>query len=201
MTAAQRRIHAAAMKLFAEKDIGVVNISDLAEAAGVARGTIYKNMSSIEDLFESITNNLGAEMNARIARSGANDIDPPARLANGIRQYIRRSHEEPNWGKFLLRYGINSRALQMLWTGQPLMDLADGLKNKRYDFEPEQLASALSLIAGAVLTAMMLVKDGHKTWRDAGSETAELILRAFGLDKLEAHELANAPLPPLASAE
>jgi AcrR family transcriptional regulator len=198
MTAAQRRIHAAALKLFAEKGPGDVNISDLAEAAGVARGTIYKHMSSVEALFESVTNDLGEEMNRRIALSTAEDVDPPLRLANGIRHYIRRAHEEPGWGKFLIRYGVNSKTLQTLWTSQPLLDLVAGLKARRYDFDPEQLASALSMISGSVLTAMSLVQEGHKTWRDAGSDTAEFVLRALGLDKGEARELATGPLPPLA---
>jgi hypothetical protein len=41
------------------------------------------------------------------------------------------------------------------------------------------------------------VLDGYRGWREAGSETAELVLRALGLAPEEARELANAELPPL----
>ena len=101
MTAAQRRIHEAALKLFAEKGIGEVNVSALAEAAGVARGTIYNNLDSIESLFEKVAKELSEEMIVRVALSLPADVEPAQRLATGIRFYIRRAHDEPSWGRFL----------------------------------------------------------------------------------------------------
>lgn len=130
MTPAQRRIHAAALKLFAEKGVGEVNISDLAEAAGVARGTIYNNLESIETLFNDVASELSTEMNERVLRSSPAGMDPAERLANGVRYYIRRAHEEPNWGKFLTRYAISSQSLRSLWAGPAAQDLTDGLKKK-----------------------------------------------------------------------
>lgn len=200
MNAAQRRIHDAALRLFAEKDVGEVNIRELAEAAGVARGTIYNNLESIQALFEEIASQQSTEMDARVASSSPPDIDPALRLANGIRYYVRRAHEEPSWGKFLLRYAISSQSLRALWAGQPLADLMAGLQMQRYDFKPEQLMSALSMIGGAVLTAINLVHEGHKTWRDAGSDAAEFVLRALGIGKEEARLLAQSELPPLANS-
>lgn len=199
MTSAQRRIHEAALRLFAEKGAGEISISELAEAAGVARGTIYKHLDSVEGLFTSVAAQLSKEMDERVALSSPTDIDPAQRLANGIRYYIRRAHEEPSWGKFIVRYAMSSQALRGMWTGQPLADLMDGLSKRRYDFRQEQLISVLALIGGSVLAAITLVQDGHRTWRDAGSDVAELALRALGLAQEEARQLAGAELPPLAS--
>jgi len=56
------------------------------------------------------------------------------------------------------------------------------------------------MIGGSVLTAITLVQEGHRTWRDAGSDIAELALRALGLSKDEAKQLATVELPPLAPA-
>lgn len=197
MTPAQRRIHAAALKLFAEKGVGEVNISDLAESAGVARGTIYNNLKSIEALFNDVASELSTEMNDRVLRSSPSEMDPAERLSNGVRYYIRRAHEEPSWGKFLTRYAISSQSLRSMWAGPAVQDLTDGLKKSRYDFKPEQMVSAIGLISGAVLVAITLVLEGHKTWRDAGSDTAELLLRALGIDKEEATIIAGKDLPPL----
>ncbi|WP_058545106.1 TetR/AcrR family transcriptional regulator [Pseudomonas fluorescens] len=198
MTAAQRRIHEAAMRLFAEKGAGEISISELAEAAGVARGTIYKHLDSVEGLFRDVAARLSEEMDQRIARSSPEDVDPALRLANGIRYYIRRAHEEPSWGKFIVRYAMSSQSLRGMWAGQPLADLMTGLGQKRYDVRQEQLMSVLAMIGGSVLTAITLVRDGHRTWRDAGSDIAELTLRALGLSKDEAQALATVELPPLA---
>ena len=53
------------------------------------------------------------------------------------------------------------------------------------------------MIAGSVQAAMMLVLEGHKTWRDAGADTAELLLKALGIDAIEARALSATELPPL----
>ncbi|WP_298065687.1 hypothetical protein [uncultured Acinetobacter sp.] len=55
----------------------------------------------------------------------------------------------------------------------------------------------MSLIAGAVLTSIFLILEGHKTWRDAGTEIAELLLCALGIDREEAFQIARIELPPL----
>jgi hypothetical protein len=44
------------------------------------------------------------------------------------------------------------------------------------------------------------VLEGHQTWRDAGASTAELLLRALGIDPAEAHEICMADLPDLSAA-
>ena len=193
----QKRIHDAAIRLFAEKSIEEVNVSELAQAAGVARGTIYNNLSSIESLFEDIASHLSAEMNDRVSRNAGPDTHPAERLANGIRFYIRRAHEEPHWGSFLVRYAASNSTLQQMWSGPPMHDVLSGLDSGRYSFRPEQLPSVMAMIGGSVLLAAVLVLQGHKTWRDAGSDTAELVLRSLGVPGETARAIALQDLPPL----
>jgi hypothetical protein len=50
------------------------------------------------------------------------------------------------------------------------------------------------------VSAMWMVLEGHQTWRDAGTSTAELLLRAMGIDPAEAHEICTADLPDLSRA-
>ena len=94
MNPALKRIHKAALRLFAERGVTQVNVSDLAEAASVARGTIYNNLASTDLLFEEVASQLETEMLARTAMSFESIEDPAERLANGIRLFIRRAHEE-----------------------------------------------------------------------------------------------------------
>lgn len=199
MSAVQKRIHEAALMLFAEKEVSEVNISLLAEAAGVARGTIYNNLQSIEMLFEKVAKELSEEMIQRVALSMPGDIEPAHRIAQGIRFYVRRAHEEPNWGKFLVRYGYSSEALKSIWSSLPAKDLEHGLNMQTFNFAPGQIKTILSVIAGAVLAAMILVIEGRQTWRDAGSDTAEMLLCALGLPRAQAIEIAHIKLPGLAA--
>ena len=184
MNPAQRRIHRAALHLFADKSIGQVNVSELAKAAGVARGTVYNNLPSTEALFEEVASQLQAEMHQR--------------LANGIRFFIRRAHEEPDWGRFLVRFAFSNRALRNMWTAQPAEDLKLGIEQGRYRLRLDQMTTALTMTAGSTIASMTLVLEGHKTWRDAGSEVAELSLVALGVAPADARALATAELPLLA---
>lgn len=196
------RVHKAALRLFAERGSTVITVSELAEAARVARGTIYNNLLSPDTLFEDIASQLSEEMNSRIIKTLAHEKDPAIRLAKGIRMYIRRAHEEPDWGKFICKFAFSNKAMLGLWTGQdsPVPDVLQGLDFQRYNFRKEQLISVMAMIAGGVLTSIFMVLEGHKTWRDIGSEMAELVLIALGVDNKEAYNLARHELPTLLEA-
>ena len=197
MTTAQDRIHQAALRLFAERGATQVTVSDLAEAAGVARGTVYNNMGTVESLFEDVATGLTAEMGARIAASWAGTEDPAQRLGDGIRFFVRRAHEDPSWGRFLIRFGASTPTLQGLLGGAPTADLRVGTETGRFQIKPDQVASAVAVMSGGVLASIGLVLEGHRTWRDAGSDAAELMLRGLGIPAEEARALATAELPAL----
>jgi hypothetical protein len=55
------------------------------------------------------------------------------------------------------------------------------------------------MVLGATVSAMWMVLEGHQTWREAGSSTAELVLRAMGIEADEARAIAMAELPRLAT--
>jgi AcrR family transcriptional regulator len=197
MSPVQKRIHAAALRLFVEKNVGDVNVSELAQIAGVTRPTIYNNLKSVESLFEDVASHLSAEMNDRVGRSATPDMDPAQRMANGIRFYVRRAHEETNWGGFIVRYATSTGTLQEMWKGAPMIDVLGGLAAKRFNFRQDQLAGVMGMIGGTVLSAMVLVLDGHRGWRDAGSDAAEMVLRALGVPPDEALAFASRELPVL----
>ena len=65
----QIRIYEAAVRLFAQRGTTHANVSELAHAAGVARGTIYNNVGNLDSLFEEVAAALADEMHARIDSS------------------------------------------------------------------------------------------------------------------------------------
>lgn len=198
LTGAQRRLHRAALQLFAERGVTRINASELAEAAGMARGTVYNNLSDLEGLFSRVAAQIGAEMANRIHRSTGPIADPAQRLANGIRYFTKHAHDDPLWGRFVCRFALSSASLQEIWTGQAVEDLQEGLTTGRYTFQQEQLASATTLITGAILGSILLVLEGRKTWRDAGSDTAQFVLIAMGVPHDEAGMIARTELPAIA---
>jgi AcrR family transcriptional regulator len=201
LSAAQKRIHAAAMKLFAEMDVTRVSISDLAAAAGVARGTVYNNVGGTEGLFDAVAAQLVREMTLRVTRSLEGVEDVALRMALGIRHYLRRAHEEPHWGRFVNRFGFSNSMLQTLWTTDPASNLTAGIECGRYTIRREEMASAMVMLAGTVIAAMLPILEGHRTWRDVSAESAELLLVALGIPRDEARELATREPPVLPAVE
>lgn len=192
-----RRIRHAALKLFAERGRPELTVSDLAVAAGLARGTIYSHLEDARVLFEELAEHLVDEMSRRLARAGPGTDDPAALLAYGIRQYVRRGHDEPEWGRFVTRFAYTSRSLQRLWVTGPGDHLKAGIRRRRFSIRSDQSGAAMAMLAGAVIATIAAVLDGELGWRSAGSLTAEMLLVAFGVDRAEARSLAALDLPPL----
>src|SRR6476659_3407004 len=109
---ARGKIHQAALRLSAERGAAAISISELADAAGIARGTIYNNIADPDALFSDVAAGLAGEMVIRTEATMAAIDDPAARLATGLRLFVRRAHEEPDWGRFIVRFTLTDGALQ-----------------------------------------------------------------------------------------
>ena len=202
LTAAQQRIQVAALRLFAEKGIHDVSVRDLALEACVARGTVYNNgQNSMKDVFEEIVSRLNTEMFERVSKSLANVEDPVQRLSNGMRFFVRRAGEEPEWGAFIVRFALNDDTLRKMWCGHPRNDIANGIAAGRYKLRPEQMPTAVMQIGCNTIGAMFLVLHGHRSWRAAGADAVELTLRAFGVPHKAANTAATADLPALLTVD
>jgi AcrR family transcriptional regulator len=199
-TPTDQRISDAAVRLFVEKGTTQLTISELAHEANVARGTLYRNIGSVEDLFDRIVGELSADMHQRVSASFAGIDDPPARLATGVRWGVRYAHENPTSGRFAVRFGPSEESLRAMMTGTPMADISAGVAAGRYSIGPASIDSIASLVLGATISAMWMVLEGHQTWREAGSSTAELLLRAMGIERAEAHDISTAELPRLSPA-
>ena len=127
--------------------------------------------------------------------------DPAEKISATIRLTVRRVHEDTAWGKFIARYAMMEPRLGSFWAGLPAEELRRGLASGRFSFHREQIASLTASAGGATFGAISLVLDGRRTWREAGSDTAEIFLRGVGVDRSEARRIAQVELDPLPSVE
>lgn len=197
MTSTDERIRTAAVRLFVQKGTTQVTVSELAQEANVARGTLYRNVGTVEGLFERLVSDLTADMHQRVAASFAEIDDPAARLATGVRLWVRYAHDNPLMGRFAVKFGLSEEALRAWMSGPPQNDVETGRAAGRYDVGRVDVDSVASLVQGATISAMWMVLEGHQTWREAGSACAELILRALGIAGDEAHKISTEKLPNL----
>jgi hypothetical protein len=98
-----------------------------------------------------------------------------------------------------VKFGLSEESLRGVLSGPPMRDISAGLAAGRYHIGELSIDSIASLIVGATVSAMWMVFEGHQTWREAGSSTAELVLRAMGIEPTEAREISMTELPRLAT--
>jgi len=179
----ERRITEAAVRLFAERGTTDVTISELAEEAGIARGTLYRNVESIERLFDKVKLDIAVQLHdTNVAvMNGAGITDPPERLAAGTRMVVR--------------HAMTDEVLRDLLSGPPMQDIKRGIELGRYQVTPGGELSIAAMLLGTDMAAAWMVLEGHQGWREAGTGAAELQLRALGIDAAEARDLATRPLP------
>jgi AcrR family transcriptional regulator len=199
MRATTKRINAAAIKLFAERGSMDLTMSELAEAAQVSRGTLYRNVESVEQLFDQVVEDLSTDWLSRfaVAMDRHGDSDPAARLAIGLRLSVRLAYEDQAIGKFIVRFSMTDNALRSILSGPPMRDIEQGIAARRYNLGGATEVTVASLVIGAVVSTVWSVLEGHQGWREAGSSAAELLLRSLGIAPDEAQRLASADLPAL----
>jgi len=199
-TGARARIYGAALRLFAERGGDALTVSELAEAAGIARGTIYNNIRKPENLFGEVANALAAEMITRTEAAMAGMQDPAARIAMGLRLFVRRAHEEKDWGRFLVRFALAHSALQNLMAGPPARDIANAIAQARFKADATSVPALITMLNGTTTAAMHAIIEGEQTWREGGSIAAELFLCAGGVSRREARNMSREELPMLPEA-
>ena len=77
-TPTDQRISEAAFRLFVEKGTTQLTVSELAQAANVARGTLYRNIGSMSDLFDRVVAEFSADLHQRVSASFVGIEDPAA---------------------------------------------------------------------------------------------------------------------------
>jgi AcrR family transcriptional regulator len=193
--AAESRLLDAALRLFARNGVRELSVSDLANEASVARGTIYNNFENPSELFSIVALGVASEMQDSISAKLAGIECPEQRLAYSLRWIIRRAHRQPSWGQFIAAFAVNAPELARFWAGIPAQEVRQGIAAGVFKLEKSQVATAVQLLAGATFSMILLVQDGQKTWREAGQDLAELALRALGVDHASARRIAEAELP------
>lgn len=189
-------IHRAALRLTAEPRRVRVTVQDLADAAGVPRGSIFTNVSSAETLLDALAGDMIATSAERARRICANVRDPAARLTIGMRLHVRYWSEEPELGRFILRHALSPCSMQAVQPHDTSSALVEGIKTGRFLVRQDQILATATCLVALGTSATRLVLEGVETWQNAGSDAAEFALVSLGLLRSEARHIARLPLPP-----
>ena len=89
----KRKIIAAALKVFASKGYKATRTSDIAEAAGIGKGTIYEYFRSKEELIEAIFESLFLDYELRLEELTESYLAPVEAILASFEQMMADAEE------------------------------------------------------------------------------------------------------------
>ena len=98
----RRRIHAAALRLFVDKGVAATTVRDLAHAAGIAEGTLYRHYASLGDLVADLFTSHYAAFAHRLDAVQARHGDFAGKLGAIVGEFCRFFDAEPVLFRFLM---------------------------------------------------------------------------------------------------
>lgn len=172
----------AATALFAARGVTATSIDDIAERAGIAKGSIYYNFASKAGLVEAIMEQDCALLAASLDRARAGRSGDVLRAAV-VREVLGLIQQHPDSARVmaseLFRTERSWRESIETWRGIALSPLVDDLLATRPGLDPVEAALEGASIVGATLMTGLewLVFHPERDYE----EVAAAVLRTLGL--------------------
>jgi len=189
----------AAQRLIAEGKVNVP-VLEITRVADVGMGSFYNHFDSKEQLFEAAVADVLDAHGAILDRLTASIEDPAETFATSFRLTGRLFRNRPQESDILLANGPALLSSDRGLAPRALRDIKAGADAGRFHVDDAELA--LAVAGGALLGLGKLLRDNPD--RDdaaAADAVTESVLRLFGLNAEDAHELCRRPLPDDVFAE
>jgi AcrR family transcriptional regulator len=184
----------AAARLIAEGRGERASIQEITEAADIGFGSFYNHFESKDELFRTASEEVLERWGRMIDRACTGIEDPAAVFATSFRISGRLGWTHPDLARFITGAGLELLDIPRGLAPRALRDIKLGQAAGRFTFPHADVA--LSTSAGALL-GLLRVHQQHPEQIDetAVDETAEAILRMFGVPTRDAKRIAARKLP------
>jgi AcrR family transcriptional regulator len=186
----------AAARLIAEGRGERASIQEITEAADIGFGSFYNHFDSKEELFRTASEEVLEHWGRMIDRACAGIDDPAEVFATSFRISGRLVWTHPELARFITGAGLDLLDIPRGLAPRALRDIKIGQAAGRFTFPHAEIA--LSAVAGGLL-GLLRVHQQHPEQIDetAVDETAEGMLRMFGVPAREAKRIAARKLPDI----
>ena len=175
------------------KGVGASVIQDVIAAADVSQGTFYKYFRTNEDLLAAVTQELNDEL-LRLIEAEVHGYEDPALRIAWCAHVPARGARVSAAGALHLRGRPAFRGAEQPDLRVPAAAYRAGSGTGR--FTHVGVGTALDVIAGTALaTILRITNEGPQNV--APEPVVAAILRALGVERLEAEKLVEAVLPPI----
>ncbi|HOX05611.1 MAG TPA: TetR/AcrR family transcriptional regulator [Planctomycetota bacterium] len=203
----QQKILEAAARAFAGQDFHKVRTDDIAAAAGVGKGTLFRYFAGKEELFVATMVYSVEVASAEMDRALAGIYGPQERLETACRQLVdfyqkneclfqllhgdKALHDQPRHAEFHARLQQQrDKIAQILRDGQ-----AAGCFRQKFD-----AAVAARLLFGMMRTAMRVPEFKDRPADEIAGTLLDLFLRGAGKGHAQCRPTAGAPAAPSGEA-
>lgn len=185
-------ILSAAETLFGARGIEAVSIDEIAEAADLAKGTVYNHFADKDALAAAVMLSAREDAEARVAAANDGVTEPASRLVRGVIVYARFALERPDRSRAGLRMTPNAADIDAPINRGLRHDIDLGFAAGRFSGITRE-GAALGLIGTAhALVSRILDRPGDRAAAmAAATEAATFILRGVGLTAREATAIAS----------
>jgi AcrR family transcriptional regulator len=186
----------AAARLIAEGRGERASIQEITEAADIGFGSFYNHFDSKDELFRTASEEVLERWGLMIDRACAGIDDPAEVFATSFRISGRLGWTHPELARFITGAGLDLLDIPRGLAPRALRDIKIGQAAGRFTFPHAEIA--LSAVAGGLL-GLLRVHQQHPEQIDetAVDETAEGMLRMFGVPAREAKRIAARKLPDI----
>jgi AcrR family transcriptional regulator len=186
----------AAAGLIAEGRGERASIQEITEAADIGFGSFYNHFESKEELFRTASEEVLEHWGRMIDRACAGIDDPAEVFATSFRISGRLGWTHPELARFITGAGLDLLDIPRGLAPRALRDIKMGQAAGRFIVPHPDFA--LSTVAGGLL-GLLRVHQQHPEQIDetAVDETAEGMLRVFGVPAREAKRIAARKLPDI----
>jgi len=188
----RRSLVDAAQRLVARKEVGEIALLEVAAEAQVSNGTIYNYFRTRDEVLEAVGIAMATEFSDAISVLSAEVHSGAQRLCIGVRMFIGRAANDPQWASALLRIIHFGQAMHSRLAAHVLDDLREGRREGAFAFEDEGIA--LELVLSCTTGAMRAVVEGRMMAEHA-IQVTEMLLKALGVTPAKARKIASLPLP------
>jgi AcrR family transcriptional regulator len=149
----QERIEQATLALFADKGVDRTTIGDIARAAGIAEGTIYRHFPSKEELIWQLFSRNYLDLAARLDALQAARRGLRAKLAAMIGMFCSLYEQDPDMFRFLLlvQHGQLERVEPSMQTPVSVLKAVIEGAVARDEIPPQDSEVATAMVLGMVL--------------------------------------------------
>ena len=186
------RIVAATRRVMARKGVDASTIAEITQEADVGFGSFYNHFATKTDALDAAALDVVESQASGLDLVTESMSDPAEVLAATIRHTVRLAERSALDARFVVRFGLQHRALRAGLGARARRELRRGLKSGR--FRVSDPATALVALGGSVLAIIQGRLDGTLGY-SAESDLAEQALRMLGVPAEEAGRIARRPRP------